>query len=505
MSRIKLSLGMLAVLLLLGAALTPLAAADSPLAATAVAPSSADVMAQDEASLPEGLANIFAVLGVYVVTMFTMAIGTEVVVDILKVAIGLKSKPDALKTLEEYEKLLPGRMEDLGLSAQAQANLQNQLTALKGILTPAFKAETVIAHLQQERFTEALHAAVGDEAVDDLIERAKVITKAQIHTAVSHIDPHSLLGLALTSSVLAQLDALVDEAAAGASEITPEDLFRVSSSLVNGRLAEATTTWTQQKLTELRHVSYETAQSLYEMQIKPQIENSGLNTETQERIDLQFQNFLENLKISQKADIYLKSANQLLLEVERRRDEATGLFDRWWTRLRYWLRGQLSRVFTTMQPNPQHKKRNITIEHPMEAATKLLEIKERDKQEAAFRVQQLRLLSVILGILLAWALQIDSADILKGLFPTDANFLYITIIPADFRPFLWLRQVVGIMPKELTAGIILTGLAASAGSSFWHDQLQHLESTRKSAEAVNAALQPIININPPSNGGKHDV
>jgi hypothetical protein len=502
MSQLRISLALLAVLLLIGAVLAPLATAAnlSPTSPTTQpiylqTEPPTEVVVQEDAGLPAGLANIFAVLGVYVVTMFTMAIGTEVVVDIVKVAIGLKSKPEALKTLEEYEKLLPGRLEDLGLSAQAQANLQNQVAALKNILTPAFKAEEVISHLQEQNFTEALHAAVGEGAVDNLLAQAAQVTKQQIRTAVSQIDRTSLLGRAINERTLAELDKLVDEAAKTAGDVTPEELFRLSSTLVNGKLAEATTTWTEQKLIELRNVSYETAQSLYELQIKPQIKNSGLNQETQERIDLQFQNFLENLRISRQADIYLESVNALLLEVEKLRDETIGMFDRWWIRLRHWLRRQFSRASKRIEPESRHRKRNMIINSPKEAATTLLEIKERDKAEAAFRVQQLRILSVVVGIMLAWALQVDSAVILQGLFPAGTNFLYIILLPATFPPFLWVERGLNITPTALTAGILLTGLGASAGSSFWHDQLTRLQNVRKGAETANAALQPIIHIN----------
>jgi hypothetical protein len=500
MSRIKISLALLAVLLVIGAMLAPLATAAPPATPQVTQQlhlqdePPTEVVIQDDSGLPAGIANIFAILGVYVVTMFTMAIGTEVVVDILKVAIGLKSKPEALKTLEEYEKLLPGRLEDLGLSAQAQANLQNQVVALKTLLTPAFKAEEVIGQLQEQNFTAALQTAVGEGTVDNLLAQAAQVTKQQIRTAVSQIDRTTLLGRAVNEQTLAELDKLVDEAAQAAGDVTPEELFHLSRTLVNGKLAETTTTWAEQKLAELRTVSYETAQHLYELQIKPQIKNSGLNQETQERIEMQFQDFLENLRISHQADIYLESVNALLLEVEKRRDETIGVFDRWWTRLRYWLRRQLSRVFKSIDPNPYHKKRNMTINSPKEAATTLLEIKERDKAEAAFRVQQLRILSVIVAVMLAWALQVDSAVILQGLFPPGTNFLYIILLPATFPPFLWAERALNITPTALTAGILLTGLGASAGSSFWHDQLTRLQNVRKGAETANAALQPIINI-----------
>jgi hypothetical protein len=46
--------------------------------------------------------------------------------------------------------------------------------------------------------------------------------------------------------------------------------------------------------------------------------------------------------------------------------------------------------------------------------------------------------------------------------------------------------------NPLTAGIVLAGLAASAGSSFWHDQLKRLQAVKKGTESAHATLQPII-------------
>ncbi|HIP70262.1 MAG TPA: hypothetical protein EYH05_02560, partial [Anaerolineae bacterium] len=88
MSRSKLaySLSAILVLLLVGAILAPVAAAagSGPVGGgdTAV------IFLQDEggSGLFNGLASIFAVLGIYIVTMFTMAIAVEIVVDIIKVA-----------------------------------------------------------------------------------------------------------------------------------------------------------------------------------------------------------------------------------------------------------------------------------------------------------------------------------------------------------------------------------------------------------------------------------
>ncbi len=76
----------------------------------------------------------------------------------------------------------------------------------------------------------------------------------------------------------------------------------------------------------------------------------------------------------------------------------------------------------------------------------------------------IRLLSIIVGVVFAFLFNIDTLEIL-----------------ADFVAF----------PQDLpettirNTGIILSGLAASAGSSFWHDQSAKLRSIKESKESVS--------------------
>ena len=132
------------------------------------------------------------------------------------------------------------------------------------------------------------------------------------------------------------------------------------------------------------------------------------------------------------------------------------------------------------------------IKDSTEAATKLLDIDQYEKNLEKRRILRLRLISVVFGTLLAYLLQVDSADLLKDLFPENANFLYLTLISQNSALFTWIGNVFRIPLFDLTAGVILTGLAASAGSGFWHDQLARLQSVKGSVEAAEKALQPII-------------
>ena len=498
MSRRMTSLALLAFLLLAGAFLAPIASADSPsspivelnIAATENYSEPTDVVAQD--GLFDGLASIFAVLGVYIVTMFTMAIAVEVVVDIFKVAFGMKNKPSARKTLAEYSNLLPGTLDDLGASAQAQAKLNQQIKAINQLLQPAFQAEDVILHLRNKEFDEAFNSAFGATAQGKWVNDARTLLKDHLNTAVISIETHSPLGKTIQTTVVANLDKIIDAAAKDAANLTPEEVYNKSVVLINGEFAQVTSTWAEAKLNELQKVPYEMAESIYNFQIKPEIEKSGLGQNLQDALDKQFTNYLENLKTFKVGQAYLDALNQLLLDVEKERYELYTRISYWWLKLKQWTRRQFSRIFPSLKNPPRTQKRNIIIEEPIVAANRLMEIDERDKQENKIRISQLRFASVVVGIVLAYILKVDSADLLGELFSNSANFLDITLLGEDSALLIWVNNTFGIRAPAITAGVLLTGLGASAGSNFWHQQLNRLESIKQGTDAAQAALQPII-------------
>ncbi len=480
------------VLLLVGAILAPVAAAAS--SGPIMREGTAVITLQNEGSggLFDGLASIFAILGIYIVTMFTMAIAVEIVVDIIKVSFGLKSKPTVRKTLKQYQELLPGTLDELGVSAQAQARLEEQTQLLQNLLAPAFQAEEIIVHLQNKEFTEAFTAAFGEEAQGEWVEQGKDLLKEYLETAVNQIDPSSALGQTIHNAIQANLNNIVDAAAEEAASLTPDQVYQAGVTLLSGNMADAAASWTNAQFNELRQTSYETANAIYQFKIKPQIENSGLSPDFQAKLTAQFEDYLNNLKLFKSGETFLQSLNNLLREVERERDESYTRINMWWRQCKIWTRRQLSRIFPPLKNQPGHIKRNITIDSPANAATQLMRIDERDKQENSIRISQLRLMSVIIGIFLAYLLKVDSADLLRGLFPGTANFLYITLIGENSALLQWINATFNVNAPALTAGVLLTGLGASAGSSFWHEQLNRLQAIKQTTDAAQTTLDSII-------------
>lgn len=104
-----------------------------------------------------------------------------------------------------------------------------------------------------------------------------------------------------------------------------------------------------------------------------------------------------------------------------------------------------------------------------EIAIKLSTLREKYASTEKQRVTLLRLLSAIIGIMIAFFLHINTFEILGSLFSSQ-----ITQSLAS--------------PAGQYGGIILTGLAASAGSSYWHDMLGRVRNIKESVKQVEMAI-----------------
>ena len=84
----------------------------------------------------------------------------------------------------------------------------------------------------------------------------------------------------------------------------------------------------------------------------------------------------------------------------------------------------------------------------------------------------IRLVAVALGITFSWIFQIDSLAILDPVTDTAREMLTEAIGPT------WAH----------TVGLILSGMAASAGSSFWHDQSAKLRNIKEMQGMANELM-----------------
>jgi hypothetical protein len=98
-------------------------------------------------------------------------------------------------------------------------------------------------------------------------------------------------------------------------------------------------------------------------------------------------------------------------------------------------------------------------------AIRIFAIRSKYSLDEEKRIVFVRMLSAFVGIVLALILQIDTFQLLSGLFGKEALQILFT-------------------PVAHIGGMLLTGFAASAGSSFWHDQLVTVRATKEEARRV---------------------
>ena len=98
-------------------------------------------------------------------------------------------------------------------------------------------------------------------------------------------------------------------------------------------------------------------------------------------------------------------------------------------------------------------------------AVQFSSLREKYAASQKQRITILRTLSAVIGIIIAFALQINSFEILSSLFSADTMQSLST-------------------PAGQIGGVVLTGLAASAGSSFWHDMIGRARNIKDTIKQV---------------------
>jgi len=103
-------------------------------------------------------------------------------------------------------------------------------------------------------------------------------------------------------------------------------------------------------------------------------------------------------------------------------------------------------------------------------AIKLAALREKYAASQRQRITILRTLSGVIGILIAFALQINTFDILGSFFS---------------------EEVMSSLNSQWghVGGTIITGLAASAGSSFWHDMLGRVRNVKDTVKQVEKIVR----------------
>lgn len=101
-----------------------------------------------------------------------------------------------------------------------------------------------------------------------------------------------------------------------------------------------------------------------------------------------------------------------------------------------------------------------------ELALKFAALRRKYALDEKRRITLLRVISALIGVIIAILLRIDTFDILGVLFPPNV-------------------QEILTQPNAQIGGMLITGLAASAGSSFWHDMLGRARNLKDTVQGVS--------------------
>ena len=129
--------------------------------------------------LPSGVVQIFAGLAIFSAIMLIVAVGTETVIDSVKVALGLKRKISSLDALKQLGAYLPGELADFGVAQAGQKQVTTLLSEMQEVVIPATKLPDLSAAVQAGNLTEALTVlqamAPDSTAVSQLVQNAQTL------------------------------------------------------------------------------------------------------------------------------------------------------------------------------------------------------------------------------------------------------------------------------------------------------------------------------------------
>jgi hypothetical protein len=482
-------------------------------------------LVQEPASDLSSFGKIIGVLGIFAAMMAVLALGTEVVVDTLKFFVGLKRKPIALEALDQLGNKLPGQLRELGVSSKAITQLEGVTEAMKDALAPLKRPAEITKAVRDGDLQTAIEKA--SEWADGKVDKKAFVEalKGGIRTVAEK------LSIDKNGKIVKQIEASLDEIE---SEFKVENAVEKALEFLHGKAPELSEAWLRGKIGVMAEKGLEEGRkeimALFKSEAQPELEGLGLDEAAIGTIHDQIDGLLEKAT----GHLHLDALTQLLQGVENRRFEVQSPLRKLWRRLRRsefpalavvnlidWRRGrqspkqpplqkgngadrelyekinrwQIGRIFEYVErfwnfvlgrtppegvgldeAQPVQALMNTT------AARRLLEYDSKHKDEEASRLRVLRIISVVVGVYLAYMLQVDAIKLLAPAFDVSAIDTVFTDIVGKMRIAL---------PEGMTAGVLLSGFAASAGSAFWHDQLGKLRVAKKAVEQVETVVETV--------------
>jgi hypothetical protein len=469
------------------------------------------------------LTEALGTLAVYAAIIAALAAGVEVITDLLRPLFGLERQPQAMETLNRMKEWLPATLKEMEVDPQAQARLQTYLSQLDSTVREV-EGLADRDRIAQEIQRWALGAvrSVGTAATEQLEARLEELGKLlKEQYGLQDADVASALDSALQVLRALQSGELLEERLQEFKDLLSDlnlDASQTSAALTKALEAAGALVGDEQLAKQLRELLTEL----------------GVPDDQMEATIAQALKILNGIKEAQGAQqvirlaASLESFSGLLDMVESQRSDVISYFRRWWRALRDWNGLGLTRLVGKLPDWIRERSLIGVILYALEVgwnwlwgkgeaeeqlkmlltpetvAQVLLDRDRTHQLQEVHRQRWLRFVTVVIGMALAVVVRIDSLELLRPLFGTNlprAVFdphgvpytleqIVVNLLGRNWAVERWwgfLRWSITWM-EAATPGMLLSGLAASGGSSFWHDQLDRLRATKKVAEQVTSMV-----------------
>lgn len=529
--------------------------------------------------LPPALTQLFAGLGVFAAVMAIMAVGTEVVIDSLKLALGMKEKITALEALDTLRSELPGQLSALGVDLKTMQQVDSLFDQLEVTLTPVTTIADIPGQLRAGHFGQVVDTlqqiGVLDVAQTAKLDELKKQARFGLQEGFVALRQRLPLTAGLVDGVERRLMLWIDGVTPQSAAQTLEQVFGELQKMLSNDGPQMTANWLRMQFDTLLSQGRRTVDELLENDVIATLRGLGFAEAT-------LSSFRDTVKAKLDAaeershtasNVYTTALQNLLTAVAERRNKIqsplrklyrhirdNGTISFWGTlagvviglvvallvggwvgsllgtsispfaafltrlgagllagavsgwligsaigsavrqptlgyALRYWFertfntitgRGGAPEQYGDVDPKIKEQIANV---NPTTAAQILLQQEDHHRDEERTRQRWLRVVSVVTGIILAYLLQIDAAVLLDQALPGSSAMINSVLNISGER----LHAFWPLLPENgsLTAGILLTGLAASAGSKFWHDLLGRLQTTKEQAEKAAVLVRKV--------------
>ncbi|MBN2146750.1 MAG: hypothetical protein JW726_05145 [Anaerolineales bacterium] len=464
----------------------------------------------------DSIEEVLGTLGVFAAFMLILAVGAEVTIDSLKVIAGFKSKPTALDSVNKLKEWLPGSLEEMGASESSVSQLKLTLDTMAGHMKEVDKATEAIKTIDQWLPDYLKNLSV--DKINDLLTNNLPDLKDALKKQVGQENAGVALGWLRGALATLKVTSVKDLASQARTLLQEVDKFKDDQKVADA-IDAALQKVLPSSLSDLTQGSQKLLQE-YLPQVTEELKQHGIDP----KINPAYQKVLDQVGTwlsgtltyleANNSSAYTAAMTTLLQAVEDRRDNIHSWIGKGVRKIVRCLKSKLG-----LEPNPMDppvtafiKKwlkrllegidRFRTGDHfipplnPANLAKVLLERDSQHNEEELSRLRWLRLVSVLIGVALAVMLKVDVGELLKPIISAELYKVLTNPLCEVLAANAWCSGIIANPQIKnflgtATIGMLLSGLAASAGSAFWHDMLDRLQVAKKTTSEIKDLVAQI--------------